>query len=217
MEHGSEESSGLGELFSKQVGHIPDKHLHFFAKWYALLSEEEQSCRMRDGPPFWLHPAADRLEFLLFSTNSQLLDRFFFSQYREKEGTCLANMVAMVPTVDHSPGGKMIQAFSKSQSSSLPSAAVDTLLTVHDRVVISHQDGGRWAVAIGTILSLTCGRGVVEVRILLDKVLPFDLNQLYRIDQAPGFRQGLVSSTFAELFASDSKRCVVKNCCPKQK
>ena len=65
VEHGSEESSGLGELFSKQVDHISDKHLQFFAKWYSLLSEEEQCCRMRDGPPFWLSTAEQRYNKIL--------------------------------------------------------------------------------------------------------------------------------------------------------
>ena len=60
MEQGNEASSGLGELFSKQVDHIPEKHLQFFVKWYQLLSEEERCCRARDGPPFWLSTAAER-------------------------------------------------------------------------------------------------------------------------------------------------------------
>lgn len=60
VEHGSESSSGLGELFSKQIGHVPDRHLQFFAKWCRLLSEEEQCCKERDGAPFWLATAAER-------------------------------------------------------------------------------------------------------------------------------------------------------------
>ena len=128
--------------------------------------------------------------------------------YREKEGTCLANMVARASALDNSPGGRLIQSFSKSPTHSKAAAIVDTLLTVHDRVVVSHQDGRSWAVAIGTILSLTCssGGGDVEVQILVDKALPTDSNLLYRIDQAPGFSRGSVPSTLAELCASDSER-----------
>ena len=139
--------------------------------------------------------------------------------YREKEGTCLANMVAKGSTPDTSPGGgKFIQSFSKSQTSSQEPAAatVDTLLTVHDRVVVSHQDSCSWAIAIGTILSLTCSSGgAIEVRILLDKALPTDSNMLYRIDQAPGFSRGSIPSTLAELCASDSERYLENYFCLK--
>lgn len=111
---------------------------------------------------------------------------------------------------DNSPGGgKLIQSFStKSQTTSDQAAAtIDTLLTVHDRVVVSRQDSCSWAIAIGTILSLTCSSsGGVEVRILLDKALPSDSNVLYRIDQAPSFSRASVPSTLAELCASDSER-----------
>ena len=120
-------------------------------------------------------------------------------------------MVARMSAPDNSPrGGKFIQSFSKSQTSSQAAAAastVDTLLTVHDRVVVSHQDSCSWAIAIGTILSLTCSNGrAVELQILLDKALSADSNVLYRIDQAPGFSRGYVPNTLAELCASDSER-----------
>ena len=118
-------------------------------------------------------------------------------------------MVAKSSSPDNSPGGgKLIQSFSKSQTTSDQAAAtIDTLLTVHDRVVVSRQDSCSWAIAIGTILSLTCSSsGGVEVRILLDKALPSDSNVLYRIDQAPSFSRASVPSTLAELCASDSER-----------
>ena len=119
-------------------------------------------------------------------------------------------MVAKSSSPDNSPGGgKLIQSFStKSQTTSNQAAAtIDTLLTVHDRVVVSRQDSCSWAIAIGMILSLTCSSsGGVEVRILLDKALPSDSNVLYRIDQAPSFSRASVPSTLAELCASDSER-----------
>ena len=108
-------------------------------------------------------------------------------------------------------GGKVIQSFSKSQPTSDPAAAtIDTLLTVHDRVVVSRQDGCSWAITMGTILNLTChDGGAIDVRILLDKALPSDLSVLYRIDQAPSFSRGSVPmGTLAELCASDSERYV---------
>jgi hypothetical protein len=131
---------------------------------------------------------------------------------REKEGTCLANMIARTSSSpDNSSGGgggKLIQSFSKSPPTSDGAAAtVDTLLTVHDRVVVSRQDGSSWAVAMGTILSLTCNSsGIVEVRVLLDKAVPSDVNMLYRIDQPPSFSRASVPRTLAELCASDSER-----------
>ena len=107
-------------------------------------------------------------------------------------------------------GGKIVQSFSKSQPTSDGAAATtDTLLTAHDRVVISRQDGSSWAVAMGTILSLACSSsGTVEVRILLDKTVPCDSSVLYRIDQPPSFSRGSVPRTLAELCASDSERYI---------
>lgn len=136
---------------------------------------------------------------------------------REKEGTCLANMIARASSPDSSSGGgggggKVIQSFSKSQPTSDRAAAtVDTLLTAHDRVVVSRQDGSSWAIAIGTILSLVCNNssGTIEVRILLDKAVSCDSSVLYRIDQPPGFSRGSVPRTLAELCASDSERYIV--------
>ena len=119
-------------------------------------------------------------------------------------------MAAKSSVPDKTSGGqRFIQSFSKSSSATSVSMAMaaDTMLTVHDRVVVSHQDGSSWAVAIGTILSLTCiGDGEREVRIVLDKALPSDLSFLYRIDRAPAFSRGSVSSSLAELCSSDSER-----------
>ena len=140
--------------------------------------------------------------------------------HREKEGSCLAKMSAKPAICDKTSGGRFIQSFSKSNfadSSSTTTTlskitstttAVDTLLTMHDRVVISSQDGSSWAIAIGTILSLTCSAGGsgVEVCVLADKAVPTDLGVLYRIDMAPGFSRGLVPSTLADWIASDSER-----------
>ena len=126
-------------------------------------------------------------------------------------------MVARSSSPDNSPGGgggggKLVQTFSKFQpTSDQPATTIDTLLTVHDRVVVSRQDNHSWAVAMGTILNLGCNSsGRFEVRILLDKALPSDLSMLYRIDQAPSFSRGSVTSTLAELCASDSERYVEK-------
>ena len=128
-------------------------------------------------------------------------------------------MSAKPAICDNASGGRFIQSFSKSlfvtsSSSSSTSkvtsttAAVDTLLTVHDRVVISSQDGSHWAVAIGTVLSLTCSGdgGSMEICILVDKAVPTDSAILYRIDMAPGFSRGSVPSTLADWIASDSER-----------
>lgn len=133
---------------------------------------------------------------------------------REKEGTCLANMIARASSPDSSSGGggKVIQSFSKSPPTSDQAAAtVHTLLTAHDRVVVSRQDGSSWAVAMGTVLSLICNNssGTIKVRILLDKALPSDSSVPYRIDQPPGFNRGSVPRTLAELCASDSERYIV--------
>ena len=122
-------------------------------------------------------------------------------------------MIARASSPDNSSGGggKIVQSFSKSQpTSDGATATTDTLLTAHDRVVISRQDGSSWAVAMGTILSLACSSsGTIEVRILLDKAVPYDSSVLYRIDQPPGFSRSSVPRTLTELCASDSERYIV--------
>lgn len=122
-------------------------------------------------------------------------------------------MAAKSSIPDKTSGGqRFIQSFTKSSSASVATTistatAADTMLTIHDRVVVSHQDGASWAVAIGTILSLTSSSGGErEVNIVLDKALPSDSSVLYRIDRAPAFSRGSVSSSLAELCSSDSER-----------
>ena len=114
-------------------------------------------------------------------------------------------MVATATDAEKTSGGRFISSFSKSPTIAM-ATGVDTLLTNHDRAVVSHNDGSSWAVAIGTILSLTCSSGDVAVRILLDKAPPTGPDFLYRIDQAPGFSRGSVTSTLADVCVSDSER-----------
>ena len=114
-------------------------------------------------------------------------------------------MVAVTTEAD-TFSGKFVSLFSKSFNVAM-ATTVDTLFTVHDRVVVSHNDGSSWAVAIGTILSLTYSSSDdVEVRVLIDKTLPTDSTVLYRIDQAPGYSRGSVPSTLADFCVSDSER-----------
>lgn len=114
-------------------------------------------------------------------------------------------MVAKSSIADKMTRGKFIQSFSKSHTN--PAVfTLDTLLSVHDRVVISHQDGSSWAIAIGTITCSNNNNDGVEVHVSVDKALPTHSNLLYRIDQAPSFSRGSVPSTLADLCASDSER-----------
>ena len=116
-------------------------------------------------------------------------------------------MVAVTTEADNTFSGKFVTLFSKSLNVAM-TTTVDTLFTVHDRVVVSHNDGSSWAVAIGTILTLTysSSSGDVEVCVLIDKPLPTDSTVLYRIDQAPGYSRGSVPSTLADFCVSDSER-----------
>ena len=60
VESGDERSSGIGELFSEQVSHLPQSHQEFFAKWYKLVAEEEAYSKRSTGPPVWLTTAQER-------------------------------------------------------------------------------------------------------------------------------------------------------------
>ena len=60
IEDGSEASSGLGELFTKQVSHMSPSHLQFFAEWLQLLAEEEQCSQAKQSAGPWLAPAQHR-------------------------------------------------------------------------------------------------------------------------------------------------------------
>ncbi|KAK6531374.1 Tripartite DNA replication factor [Arthrobotrys megalospora] len=42
MENGTEETSGVGDVFTKEAGHLNQTHSEFFSKWEVLLSKEEK-------------------------------------------------------------------------------------------------------------------------------------------------------------------------------
>ena len=57
LENGAED---LGELFTEQIAHLTSSHLEFFARWFHLLAEEEQFCRVTRGNSPWLSSALER-------------------------------------------------------------------------------------------------------------------------------------------------------------
>ena len=79
--------------------------------------------------------------------------------FREREGRCLADLVAS-PAVRE--GCRFSQLFAKRGKV----GAHGLPLSVHERVVVSRQDGTGWAIAIGTI-SKAISPG--EVQLSLDK------------------------------------------------
>ncbi len=60
MENGDELSSGLGDVFPRQISHMASSHIEFFTQWFGLLAEEEQCCRAKQRTAPWLSTAHDR-------------------------------------------------------------------------------------------------------------------------------------------------------------
>lgn len=73
----------------------------------------------------------------------------------------------------------------------------------NDRVVISHQDGSAWALAMGVITKILPGP---EVEVLLDKAVSCHAGVVYRIDEVSGYSGGIALSNMADLCASDGER-----------
>lgn len=80
--------------------------------------------------------------------------------FREREGRCLADLVAS-PAVRE--GRWFSQELAKQGKVGAPGHG--SPLSVHDRVVVSRQDGSGWAIAIGTVSKATSG----HVQLSLDK------------------------------------------------
>ena len=71
---------------------------------------------------------------------------------------------------------------------------------------MSHQDGSKWALAMGTVMSVEAG---LEVRLDLDKPVSHTEGVVYRIDQTPSRVGGSAMATaLAEFCISDSERYV---------
>lgn len=100
--------------------------------------------------------------------------------------------------------GKHVQTFVKRQGSTLSS---ERALVTNEQVIISHQDGSGWAVAMGTITNISASVSEVEVT-MIDKPVPAsDGDVLYRIDQSPGYSGGgAMASNLADFCSSDSEQ-----------
>jgi len=60
VEHGSAETSGVGDLFTLHTSHLPPSHLTFFTTWYTLTVQEDMCCKGKSGRAFWLDSADER-------------------------------------------------------------------------------------------------------------------------------------------------------------
>ena len=87
------------------------------------------------------------------TTNSSAL------AFREKEGRCLADLVASPAVREGRWFSQLLAKRRKVGTHGLP-------LSVHERVVVSRQDGTGWAIAIGTVSKATSSG---EVQLSLDK------------------------------------------------
>lgn len=59
MESGCAESSGLGSLFDRKVGHLTEGHTAFFEKWEKLVTIEESDLT-RFRKEIWALPSSER-------------------------------------------------------------------------------------------------------------------------------------------------------------
>ena len=106
------------------------------------------------------------------------------------------------PAVTSKLHGKVVQTFVKQQRSTLPS---ERTLSTNEQVIVSHQDGSGWAIAMGTITNISVLTGEVELT-MIDRPVPAGVHVLYRIDQAPGYSGGAMASNLAQFCSSDSER-----------
>lgn len=139
----------------------------------------------------------------LTATSIQLaiVNCLFVLKLREKDGHCFASMLAM-PATYSKLHDKHVQTFAKQQGFTLSS---DRVLLSNEQVIISHQDGSGWAVAMGTITNISVSAGEVQV-MMIDKPVPASDYLLYRIDKAPGYIGGAMASNLADFCSSDSER-----------
>ncbi|KAK6363654.1 Tripartite DNA replication factor [Orbilia blumenaviensis] len=59
MENGTEETSGVGEVFTKEASHLNKTHSEFFSKWETLLSKEEKDME-RFRKELWVMTSEER-------------------------------------------------------------------------------------------------------------------------------------------------------------
>ena len=78
--------------------------------------------------------------------------------FREREGRCLADLVATPAVREGRWFSQLLAKRGKVGTHGFP-------LSVHERVVVSRQDGTGWAIAIGTVSKATSGK----VQLSLDK------------------------------------------------
>ncbi len=124
--------------------------------------------------------------------------------FRESDGLGFADMHAHMPTLSKSTG-RYRQSFTKAPCSSSAYHSGRLTLDCNERVFVSHQDGSKWAIAVGTVLSVEAGP---EVRLDLDNAVSHTDAIAYRIDQAPSYAGTAMASSLAEFCLSDSERCV---------
>ncbi|KAF3079521.1 Tripartite DNA replication factor [Orbilia oligospora] len=59
MENGTEETSGVGDVFTKEASHLNQTHAEFFSKWETLLSKEEKDME-RFRKELWVMTSEER-------------------------------------------------------------------------------------------------------------------------------------------------------------
>ena len=136
-ENGTEETSGMGELFTQKTGHLQAAHLEFFEFWNRLISLELSD--------------VNNLRKQIWTT---------LPEEREKTGKCLSKMVI----AQESHTGGHAYTFKRQQPESLRSGqtfpslqTTSSFLESHihagDPVVVSAEDG-HFVLAIGFVRDL---------------------------------------------------------------
>ena len=148
-EQGTAESSGLGDIFDKKVGHMTDRHIQFFQKWEKLISQEESDA---------------------YSYRKEIW--CMMSAEREKAGRCFGQMKIVktgAENRDESKVHRFVYTLMKASHDMLSlsqlsqetthlesnhSSLLNSNINVNDPIVIS-SEAGHYALAIGFVVSIT--------------------------------------------------------------
>ena len=134
VEHGTSETSGLGDVFDKSVSHLSPSYLRFFERWFGLAQGEQRHTAEKGGRQPWA------------------------SITQESKECILTNLIA-----EQAEGGKdrwWYQSFSRRHRDG---TVGDESISPNERIVVSLQDGRGWAIAMGYVKTMTVDRVEVTI------------------------------------------------------
>ncbi|XP_065062529.1 DNA replication ATP-dependent helicase/nuclease DNA2-like isoform X2 [Rhopilema esculentum] len=132
VEQGTKETSGVGNLFEEVTGHLTEKELEYFVKWYRLLMLEGQEEFVSNGyKEMWAKT----------------------SEKKEKSGKCFSKM--KVKTESKEDETLWTYSFCKCENKNFAVPLNSLSIGVGDRVVISEENCKTFGLCTGYIHSVT--------------------------------------------------------------